>query len=44
MMGFLATFAVMFAVWFAGYLAGRRDGAQYYREQEAERMMRTGAT
>lgn len=32
---------VAFAV---GYLMGRRRGASYYREQEAERMTRTGAT
>ena len=44
MMGYLATVLVMFGVWFAGYLAGRRDGADHYRRQEAERMIRGGMT
>lgn len=44
MMGFIATFLVMLAIWVAGYLSGRRDGADYYKDQEAERMMRRGMT
>lgn len=44
MIGYLATVLVMLAVWGAGYLAGRRDGADYYRRQEAERMIRRGMT
>lgn len=44
MIGYVATVLVMLAVWCAGYFAGRCDGADHYRRQEAERMIRGGAT
>lgn len=36
--------AGLVVAYLAGYARGRRAGAAYFRELEAERMVRTGAT